>query len=88
MGLVHNTGKQRTVVVKDLVRKLAELVEIRTEKDAILTKTLFSYYTNLDENTAKYTAREWADIISKDVPEAKILEIGRIINKLITCRTL
>ena len=82
VSLTRDNGKRTVAKVLDLLEKVFDSLELRKEQDSILSRVLTSYYTNLDSGISDLTLLEKSEIVAKDVPEAELLEIGKILDKI------
>ena len=82
INLVSDDGKRKTVVIKDLIRKMGVTTGIIPPKASIEHQIVVCYYDNIDSDTGSLSVLEWSELIREQVSEANLLHIGRIINIL------
>ena len=82
INLVSDDGKRKTVVIKDLIRKMGVTTGIIPPKASIEHQIVLCYYDKIDSNTDLLSVLEWSELINEELPEATVLLIGRTINRL------
>ena len=82
INLMSDDGKRKTVVIKDLIRKMGVTTGIIPPKASIEHQIVMCYYDNINSETGLLSVIEWSELIREHVTEANLLHIGRTLNIL------
>ena len=75
--ITSDEGKRKTVVIKDLIRKMGVTTGILPPKASIEHQIVTRYYDKIDENTRKLSILSWSELLHKELPGLTIVAIAR-----------
>ena len=81
-NLVDNDGKQRTVIVRNLVENTVSSLEITEGSALILSDVLMAYYEVMTPEMREVGLMDVSRKVRESVPHLEILEIGRILSRI------
>ena len=81
-NLVDNDGKQRTVIVRNLVENTVSSLEITEGSALILSDVLMAYYEVMTPEMREVGLMDVARKVRESVPQLELLEIGRILSRI------